>query len=153
MRDSFAKLGPLVKQLRDDIPKFSDVLNVGATAMKFLADHSDALRKALPYLAAGFILVKTAQVASNAAAAVAPAFRIAEYFATKNLTRSNLELAASYACERRYNRVSTPVENVSMLTRIRSTAVDGSAKGCDAGSVGCNESMGRYSSGFRRRAE
>jgi tape measure domain-containing protein len=122
LRDSFAKLGPLVKQLRDDIPKFSDVLNVGATAMKFLADHSDALRKALPYLAAGFILVKTAQVASNAAAAVAPAFRIAEYFATKNLTRSNLELAASLRANVATTEVSTGVENVSMLTRIRSTA-------------------------------
>lgn len=122
MRQSFEKIGPVVKQLRDDMPKFSDVLNVSATAMKFLADHSDLLRKSLPYLAAGFILVKTAQVGANIASAASPAFRIAELIATRNLARANVELAASMRANTASVVASTGAENVSMFTRIRATA-------------------------------
>jgi tape measure domain-containing protein len=122
MRQSFEKIGPVVKQLRDDMPKFSDVLNVSATAMKFLADHSELLRKSLPYLAAGFILVKTAQVGANIASAASPAFRIAELIATRNLARANVELAASMRANTASVVASTGAENVSMFTRIRATA-------------------------------
>ena len=122
MRDSFQKLGPIIKQLRDDIPKFSDVLNVGATVMKFASDHAEGLRKALPYLAAGFVLVKTAQVGANIASAATPALRIAEVFATRQLTRSNVELAAAMRANVATTETSTAVENVSMFSRIKSTA-------------------------------
>lgn len=122
MRESFEKLGPIIVKLKNEIPSFGDTINVAANVMKFLADHSDALRKALPYLAAGFILVKTAQLASNAAAAATPAIRIAEIFATKNLTKSNLELAAAMKANVASVETSTVAENVSMFTRIRSTA-------------------------------
>jgi tape measure domain-containing protein len=122
MRTSFEKLGPIITKLKGEIPSFGDTMTVASTAMKFLADHSDALRKALPYLAAGFILVKTAQLVSNAAAAASPAIRIAEIFATKNLTKSNLELAASLKANIASTEESTAVENTSLLTRIRDTA-------------------------------
>lgn len=65
-----------------------DTLSVGGTVVSFLADHTDTLATALPYLATGFLLVKAAQVASNAAAVVAVPIRIAEIFANRRLAAS-----------------------------------------------------------------
>ncbi|HET8684972.1 MAG TPA: tape measure protein [Micromonosporaceae bacterium] len=93
--ESLARLGPAVRDLAGSMPALNDVVNVGAIVLRFAADHSDLLAKALPYLAAGFILVKTAQVASNVAAAASIPLRVAEVIVQRRMVQSNLALAAA----------------------------------------------------------
>lgn len=98
--DSLASIGsnlssltPLVTGLSDNMPTLTDALTVFDTITGFLADNIDLLAKALPFLAAGWVLVKTAQFAANIAAAASPAFKILDYIATKNLTKALKDLA------------------------------------------------------------
>lgn len=119
--DSFQKLGPVIKQARDELPKLNDVLNVGATVMKFAADHAGTLAKALPYLAAGFILVKIAQVGSNIAAAASIPLRIAELTVQRNLARSNVQLMLAMKAGTVAQTSDTVATNVSTLARARNT--------------------------------
>ncbi|MEW2383386.1 phage tail tape measure protein [Micromonospora sp. NPDC047707] len=89
-------LGPVFEQVSADAgPGFTDTLKVGGEVMRFAADHADLLAKALPYLAAGFVLVKTAQLAANVAQAVSPALTLASAMANRRLAASNAELAAA----------------------------------------------------------
>jgi tape measure domain-containing protein len=120
IKDSFVKLGPVIKQIRDELPKLNDVFNVGATVMKFLADHAGLLAKSLPYLAAGFILVKTAQMASNVAAAASIPLRIAELTVQRNLARSNVQLMLAMKAGTVAQTTDTAATNVSVLARARS---------------------------------
>lgn len=91
----FAKLGPALRDAADSAKPLGDVLEVTGVVVKFAADHVDLLVKALPFLAAAFLVVKTAQVAANIASAASPALRLAEIFATRRLTASNIQLAAA----------------------------------------------------------
>jgi len=76
---AFGKLGPQLKTLGEAAGTgFVDTLHVGAVVMQFAAEHADLLAKALPYLAAGFLLVKTAQASETAVAAVRMPLRVAE---------------------------------------------------------------------------
>ncbi|WP_431729963.1 phage tail tape measure protein [Verrucosispora sp. TAA-831] len=90
------QIGPLLKQLQTDAgPGLADSLKVGAEVMAFAADNVDLLAKALPYLAAGFVLVKTAQLAANAASALSPVLTLASAMANRRLAASNAQLAAA----------------------------------------------------------
>lgn len=125
---AFSKLGPALDNLRssDVGTSLSDNMKVLGTVMSFLADHADLLAKALPYLAAGFLLVKGAQAAANAVAVLSPAIRIAEVFATRALVASNRELAASLATSTAVTRAAavaqageTAAQNAGILARVR----------------------------------
>ncbi|NJP33680.1 hypothetical protein [Micromonospora thermarum] len=61
---------------------FWDTLSVGGTVVSFLADNTDLLAKALPYLAAGFLLSRAAQTGANIAAIVSLPLKAAEVAAT-----------------------------------------------------------------------
>lgn len=123
IKDSFLKLGPLVKQLKDDIPSFSTTLGVASTVMKFLADHSDIVAKMLPFLAAGFVIVKTAQMGANVAAAATPILRVAEIVANRGLKASNQELAVAIRTLAGTQELENGVENVSIFTKAKNMAV------------------------------
>ncbi len=97
LADSGGKLAPIVQDLLNKIPSFSDVLNVSATAIGFLADHTDTLSKLLPLLVAGIVAYKVAQLAANVAQAVAVPTKIAEVVVNRQLVKSNKELIASRA--------------------------------------------------------
>ncbi|MFG2056694.1 hypothetical protein ACGFI9_21990 [Micromonospora sp. NPDC048930] len=64
---------------------FFDGLKVAGPIVGFLADHTDLLAKALPVLAAGFLLSRGAQTAANIATVVTIPLRIAEAAATWGL--------------------------------------------------------------------
>lgn len=119
--DSFKKLGPLIKQARDEMPKLSEVFSVGATVMKFLSDHADLLAKSLPFLAAGFIAVKIAQVGSNVAAAASVPLRIAEMTVQRNLARSNVQLMLAMKAGTVAQESDIVATNVSTLSKARNT--------------------------------
>jgi tape measure domain-containing protein len=119
MRESFVKLGPVIKQLAGELPKFNDVLNVGAVVMKYASDHAGQLAKALPWLAAGFILVKTAQVMSNVVSAASVPLRIAELLVQRNLARSNVQLMLAMKAGTASQIEDTAATNVGALARAR----------------------------------
>jgi hypothetical protein len=136
-----AKIGPFTTAMRQDVlpalqdvrnsggAQLADTLSVTGNVMSFLADHSDLLAKALPFLAAGFVLVKTAQLASNAASAVSPALRIAEVIANRRLAASQAELTAAIVGQTAVARGATGAQvaetaatNTGILARLRATA-------------------------------
>ncbi|MCX4468970.1 hypothetical protein OOK41_01350 [Micromonospora sp. NBC_01655] len=57
---------------------FVDGLNVAGPVLKFAADHTDLLAKALPFLAAGFVISRVAQVGANVAAVASLPLKAAE---------------------------------------------------------------------------
>jgi hypothetical protein len=75
----------------------SDLVSVGATVLGFLADHTDELTAAMPYLVGAVIAYKVAQLAANVAAAVAVPTKLAEIVTNRQLVRSNQALIASRA--------------------------------------------------------
>lgn len=130
IKDAVEKLTPAIKDLKkesgDDL---AATWRVTGIVMKFLADNADILAKALPYLAAGFILAKTAQLASNAAQAAAPFITLLAAAANRRLAASNIELAAAMNAGKVSTvgstvatEVNTVAENTSILTKIRNVA-------------------------------
>lgn len=131
-------IGPAVKAVKEDlIPALgelkdeggqglSDAIRVGAVALKFLAENSDLLAKALPYLVGGLVAFKVAQLAANVAMAISPALRIAEIIATRQQTNAIIANTAARAAETTATTAgtvatgaATTAENVSTLAKIR----------------------------------
>ena len=123
MADSAAQLTPLVTQLAGSIPSLNDVLSVGATVLKYAADHTELLSKAMPLLIGGLIAFKVSQLAANAVAAASLPTKIAEVVVNRQLVASNKALIASRQGVTAAVAASTTVENVSILTRARGTVV------------------------------
>jgi hypothetical protein len=95
MADSVRRLGPVVQDLLQQLPSFNDLLQVGATVLRFAADNTDLLAKAMPLLVAGVIAYKVAQAAANIAQTLAVPTKIAEVVVNRQLVKSNRELIAS----------------------------------------------------------
>lgn len=124
-------LVPALKQLKEDGGQsLADAVNVGAIALRFLADHSDLLAKSLPYLVAAIAAFKVAQLASNVAMAASPAIRLLEIQATRKQTAAIVANTAAREGETGATVLNTAAltgnaaaENVGILARIRATAV------------------------------
>jgi len=97
LADSGAKLGPVIAELVQKIPSLTDTLNVGAAAIGFLADHTDLLAKAMPFLVAGIVAYKAAQLAANVVQVLAVPTKVAEVVVNRQLVKSNKELIVSRA--------------------------------------------------------
>lgn len=95
LREKLADAGPAARDLLDSLPSLNDVLNVSGSVIGFLADHADLLVDALPYLAAGFVLVKGAQAASNLVSIAAIPLQAAQVMANFRLAASMRMVAAS----------------------------------------------------------
>jgi hypothetical protein len=95
--DSLGDLGPVVQDLRESMPSLLDVLSVGGTILRVLADHADLLAASIPFLVAGLVAFRVAQAAANVAAAVSVPLRILEMLANRRLAASNAALAATIA--------------------------------------------------------
>ncbi|GAB3856573.1 hypothetical protein GCM10029963_53170 [Micromonospora andamanensis] len=120
---ALAQLGPLFKSLQTDAgPGFTDTLKVGGEIMAFAADHADLLAKALPYLAAGLVVVKTAQMAANVAQAVSPALTLASAIANRRLAASNAQLAAALTASTTATRAQAVTQGVATAATTASDA-------------------------------
>jgi hypothetical protein len=95
--DSAGKLLPLVVDFIQQMPGLSDVVGGAVNVLAFLADHTETLRKVLPFLVAAVLAYKAAQLAANVAALLSVPTKIAEVVVNKQLVRSNRELIASRA--------------------------------------------------------
>lgn len=103
------------------IPTVSDILQVTATVVGFLADNVDTLAKILPLLALGFIAIKAAEAAANAAALISIPVRIAEVLATRAQTAALKELAIVQRGGIVTELASANATKVGLLTRLRMT--------------------------------
>lgn len=128
--DALQKLLPHLDKLKEGGGEsLADTWKVTGVVMGFLAEHADKLGAALPYLAAGFILVKTATVAANVATAVSPITQTAAALANNRLAASlaaqtaalNANKAATVAGTAA-TTTATAAENVGFFAKVRSTA-------------------------------
>lgn len=78
IRGSFADAGGGSASLSSALGPLTSAVRVGGVVVGFLAGHLDLLAKALPYIAAGFVLWKAAQSAQTAATVVSIPLRVAE---------------------------------------------------------------------------
>jgi hypothetical protein len=129
LADSGAKLGPVVQDLLNKIPSFTDVLSISATAIGFLADHTDTLGKLMPLLVAGILAYKAAQLAANVAALLAVPTKFAEVVVNRQLVASNRALIASRAgvvastvTETAATAANTGAKNAGIVASIRQRA-------------------------------
>lgn len=113
--DGLKTAGPALKDASASAPSFSDSLKVGGAVVGFMADHVDILVKALPLLAAGFVIVKSAQAASNAMDVVRVPLLIAQVVATRQLAAANRQLASSQGAV-------TKAQGLGFIATIRQTA-------------------------------
>lgn len=127
--DSAQDLLPVVAEFIRQMPGLGDVLDVTATALGFLADHTDTLIDLMPYLIGAMVAFKVAQLASNVAVAASPVIRLLEVGAMRAQTAAVKELAAaqrlgtaSQVTSTVATTADTAATNVSILTRIRATA-------------------------------
>lgn len=115
----FAELWGRIKEIRAELPTLSDLLSVAATAIGYLADHTDELKAALPYIVGLFIAYKLAQVGANIAAAASIPIKLLEIAAT---WRQNAALRA-HTLALNANTLalggSLAPQRVSILQRIR----------------------------------
>lgn len=125
-KDAVMALGPALKDAKAEVPNLSDTLNVAGVVMKFAADNADTLAKAMPYLAAGYVAVKVATLASNIAVAASPVFRLIEHAAIKKQTAAIVANTAARAAETTSTEVNTVAtgantgaENAGILARVR----------------------------------
>lgn len=121
-KKAFAGIAPALGEARKELPSFTDLLSVSGIVLRFLADHADLVAKALPYLAAGFLLVKAAQVASNIAASISIPLRIAELNASRRLRASNLQLSGSLTGQAAASRGAAAAEATNTGAKNRGIA-------------------------------
>jgi hypothetical protein len=95
LADSGAKLTPVVQDLLDKLPSFTDVLKVSAVAIGFLADHTDELTKLMPLVVAGYVAVKAAQLAAHVVQVPSLRRRSPRSSSTGSWSGVNRELIAS----------------------------------------------------------
>ena len=126
--DSLGRLLPLLQQAGQQVgATFADGIRVSGVALGFLADNLDTLAALLPWIAAGFALMKAAQVASQAAAiAQLPiqAAQVASNFALASAVRASGAAANAAAIQQ---AAAASVTRASMLSTA-ATAVASAAR-------------------------
>lgn len=78
LRSVLTGVGEILPVVASHGKDFEAGLNVTGTVVKFVADHLDLLAKALPYVAAGFVISKIAQTGANIAAVAMVPVKVAE---------------------------------------------------------------------------
>jgi hypothetical protein len=139
VKDALDKARPAVKQLiaevrsgNTEVPSFAGVLDVGAGALKLIGDNADTVVKALPFLVAGFVAVKTAQAAGNVAALASlpiQAATVASNFAAASANRALATAIASQTVIQNANSVATTRGAVATVaSTVASTAASAATK-------------------------
>ncbi len=88
LRNILTDLGQVLPVVMGQADSLSDGFSVLGTIVGFAASHLDTLAKLLPFIAAGFVIAKTAQVAANFAMAVSIPMRALEFVGNWRLTTS-----------------------------------------------------------------
>lgn len=123
------KLGPAMSQAAGEGGSLRDTLSLTDAVVGFLAGHLDTLIKLLPFLAAGYVVVKGAQTAANLAAVAMLPVKIAEVAANWGLRTSMQAHTAALIQNTAITRAATGAQvaetaatNAGMLARGRAVA-------------------------------
>lgn len=120
LADAGSQLWPVIKDLAGTLPDLSDSLSVGATIVRYFADHIDTLTKYMPVIIGAFVAYKLAQLAANVAALLSIPAKFAEIIVNRQLTKSNRELILS----RQSSVVATAESTVATEASTVATAVN-----------------------------
>ena len=125
---NLSDMQPAIAALGQQMPGINDAPTVTNTVTGFLADHTDLLAKAMPYLVAAFIATKVAQLAANVVAAASVPIKVADVIATRQLTKANKELVlaqrgatVSTAANTVATGANTTAQSTGIVTRARAT--------------------------------
>lgn len=112
--ESLTTLAPVFSEFLSQLPSLSDVLGVVATALSWLADHSDTLLAIMPLLVLAFAAMKLAVVANTIATAAGIPVRLLEVAVMRQQAVANSALAFQL-------QVLTGVQQRSRIATIAST--------------------------------
>lgn len=111
---------PALKQLRESGgTTLADGLKVTGVALKFLADHTELLARALPILVTAMVAYKVAQLGSNIALAASPVLRVLEIQATRRQTTAIIANTAARGTETGATIAGTVAEGASTTAENR----------------------------------
>ncbi|WP_158566438.1 hypothetical protein [Micromonospora craterilacus] len=85
LRDILGSVAQVIPTVAAEGSSFRDTLSVTSVVVGFLADNLDKVAVALPYLAAGLVVAKVAQIAGNVASAASLPIQIAQTIAQYRL--------------------------------------------------------------------
>jgi tape measure domain-containing protein len=120
IKDNVVALGPALGELaKSGVGDTMKVLNV---TTGFLADHTDLLAKAMPFLVAGYVALKVSQMAGNLVMAASLPMKIAEFQVNRQLIKSNVALVASRTADTVATGANTTAQSVGIVTRARAIA-------------------------------
>jgi hypothetical protein len=129
LRDIINGVAAAMPTLADNAGTFKDTLDAAGPVVKTLADNSDLLGKALPFLAAGFLAAKAAEMGANVASIIRLPILAAQVAANWGLraalTAHTAALAANTAVTTGATgaeAANTAVGNVGIATKLRGVA-------------------------------
>lgn len=111
---------------QDVLPALSIAGDVLGDVFGFIADHADLIAKALPFLIAGFIAVKGAQLLNNLVGRDSVIGFGLQLVSTASLTASNYALAASQKQVAASTALATTADKASLSSRLKSVVATGS---------------------------
>jgi len=111
---------------QDIMPALSIAGSVLGDVFGFIADHADLIAKALPFLIAGFIAVKGAQLLNNLVGRDSVIGFGLQLVSTASLTASNYALAASQKQVAASTAMATTADKASLASRLKSVVAIGS---------------------------
>jgi hypothetical protein len=114
VKDGVVKFFRSVQSGEDVLPDLSGALTVGSAALKLVANNADLVAKALPFLAAAFVVVKTAQAAGNVAALASLPIQAAQVVSNFAAAAANRSLATAIAGQ-------TAIQNANAIVTTRGT--------------------------------
>jgi hypothetical protein len=117
--DELRQAGPQLQSAGDSLPSFNQGMKVAGTVVGFVADHIDLLKKALPFIIAGLVAYKAAQLANNVVGRNSAAGFVIQTVATFALAASHRTLARAIRQQVAASGESNAVGKISILTRIR----------------------------------
>lgn len=107
LRDIFGSVAAILPTVAGHASEFSDTLQIAAPILHFVAQHTNELAAALPWLAAGYTAAKLAQAASHIGFVISLPIKISVMLATRALAKANWELAAALRAQTVSSELST----------------------------------------------
>ncbi len=121
-----AKLAPVMGDLwtqiraaKSELPSMNDVLTLFASGIGYLADHVDTLAKYLPYIVAGFVAYKIAQMGANVAALASVPLKVWEILQTRQLTAAMVAHTAALNANTVAMGGSLAATNAGIVSKIK----------------------------------
>jgi hypothetical protein len=120
LRDILGSVGQVLPVVAAEGSSFRDTLSVTGVVVGFLADNLDTVATLLPYLAAGLIAAKVAQIAGNAAAAASIPIQLAQVVINARLSKAIRAQTATLRAQAGAQAVTDAVQKRSVISTVAS---------------------------------